>query len=63
MYGDYKGCYNEAGNFIIDKRNRLRQQFNSEEMAKKIEEINYRVNKYKHQEGKFEFNPIQDDEQ
>lgn len=63
IYGDYKGCYNEAGNFIIDKRNRLRQQFNSEEMAKKIEEINYRVNKYKHQEGKFEFNPIQDNEQ
>ena len=61
IYGDYKGFYNSSGRFVIDKRNKLREQFNSAEIAKKIEEINYRVNKYKHQENNFEFNSTQND--
>ncbi len=46
IYGDYKGEYDAKGRFIIDKRNQIRTEFRAEEVAKKIEQINYRANKY-----------------
>lgn len=46
IYGDYKGEYDSKGRFIIDKRNQIRLEFNSEEVAKKIQQINYRANNY-----------------
>ena len=46
IYGDYKGEYDAKGRFIIDKRNQIRTEFRPEEVAKKIEQINYRANKY-----------------
>lgn len=51
IYGDYKGEYDLKGRFIIDKRNQIRREFRAEEVAKKIEQINYRANKYQHKEG------------
>lgn len=46
IYGDYKGEYDSKDRFIIDKRNQIRTEFRPEEVAKKIEQINYRANKY-----------------
>ena len=63
MYGNYQGAYNESGNFIIDKRNQLRREFTSTEMAKKIEQINYRANKYSHKSKMFSFNPLDNEEE
>lgn len=51
LYGDYKGMYDNKGRFIIDKKNKIRMEFRPDEVAKKIEEINYRANNYQHKKG------------
>lgn len=51
LYGDYKGMYDSKGRFIIDKKNKIRMEFRPNEVAKKIEEINYRANNYNHKKG------------
>lgn len=51
IYGDYKGQYDNKGRLIIDKKNQIRMEFRAEEVTKKIEQINYRANKYKFKEN------------
>ena len=63
MYGNYQGAYNESGNFIIDKRNQIRREYTTAEIVKKVQQINYRANNYKHKAKVFSFNPLDNDEQ
>lgn len=63
MYGNYKGAYNESGNFIIDKRNQIRREYTPAEIVKKVQQINYRANNYKHKSKVFSFNPIDNDDE
>ena len=46
LYGDYKGAYDKNGKLIIDKRNQIRENFRHDEVMKKVQQINYRANKY-----------------
>lgn len=63
MYGNYQGAYNDSGNFIIDKRNQIRREYTTAEIVKKVQQINYRANNYKHKAKVFSFNPLDNDEQ
>lgn len=46
LYGNYKGVKDKKGKVIIDKNNFTRVEYNTLNIAKRVEEINYRANKY-----------------